>query len=266
MTVWLKITVSCLIFLAGSTSCFSKDHLIISGHPEYPPIMWQQGNTITGAADHMARHIFKELGVPFEIKYTGPWKRVQKYAEKGIIDVILAAYKNPHRVTYMDCTDAFMADPVVIFVKKGRVFPFDKWEDLIGKNGNTNIGESYDPAFDQYIIDHLTIERVPKTRQNFMKLVAERSDYAIIGLYPGLASATVGGYKDKVTALSRPVLEEHFYMTFSKKSKYRHLIPQVNAVIKQLRAQSKIDLWINEYLTYYKSTTPQSPQQSPKAD
>ncbi len=41
------------------------------------------------------------------------------------------------------------------------------------------------------------------------------------------------------------------------------LIPKINGLIKQLRAQSKIDLWINEYLTYYKSTTTQSPQKSP---
>lgn len=259
MTFWPKIVITCLIFYSISGFGFAREPLIISGHPEYPPVMWQQGNTITGAAARMARQIFQELGVPFEIKYTGPWKRVQKYAEKGIIDVIIAAYKNPVRQTYMEYTDPFMTDPVVIFVKRGYAFEFNKWEDLIGKIGNTNIGESYGPVFDRYILDHLTVERVPKTVHNFMKLTAGRIDYAIIGLYPGLASAYIEGYSDRVQPLDKPVLEEHFHMTFSKKSPYRHLVPEVNRIIGRLKEESKIDLWIDEYLKYYRSSKPKEP-------
>ncbi|MCF6248407.1 MAG: transporter substrate-binding domain-containing protein [Desulfobacula sp.] len=257
-TLFRSITYS-IIMLMWTATTFAKGPVIISGHPEYPPITWQQGGTITGAGARMTQYIFQELGVPYEIKYTGPWKRVQKYAEKGIIDVIISAYKNPYRLTYMDYTVSFMTDPVVVFVKKGNKFAYTQWEDLVGKIGNTNIGESYGSAFDRFIINRLTVERVPKTIQNFLKLEACRADYAIIGLYPGLASAHTSGYKDKIEVLSTPILEENFYMTFSKKSEYRHLIPKINVLIKQLRAESKIKIWIDEYLKFYKSTSSQSP-------
>lgn len=259
MVILLRITVCILLFLILIPFSHAAPKVIISGHPDYPPIMWHDGKTIKGAAVRMIQTIFDELKVSYQIKYTGPWKRVQKNAEKGLVDIIVAAYKNPERETFLDYSIPFMSDPVVIFVLSDKVFPFDTWKDLIGKRGNTNIGESYGEKFDRYIEKHLIVERVPKTVHNFMKLDAGRSDYAIIGLYPGLASAYVNGYKNKLKYLAKPIIEENFYVTFSKKSRHRHLMPQVNAYIKKFRAENRIKEWIDEYLSIYYNSQPLPP-------
>lgn len=233
---------------------YAGEPLIISGHPEYPPIMWQEGDTMVGAAAELAKTVFSEIGVPYEIRATGPWKRVQKNARHGRIDVITAAYINPERQNYMVYTIPFMKDPVSVFVIKRKTFPFDKWEDLIGKRGNTALGESYGKAFDLFIEQKLMVEKTPTVMQNFLKLEANRVDYAIIGLYPGLSYASISGFKEKIEVLSTPVVEENFYMTFSKRSKYAHLLPQANSIIARLKDEGRIDIWIQEYLDYYQAS------------
>ncbi|MCP4105164.1 MAG: transporter substrate-binding domain-containing protein [Desulfobacteraceae bacterium] len=248
----ILLLIVCAICQASSVSAGGT--VIISGHPEYPPITWKEGNTITGVAAELAKTVFTEIGVPYEIKTTGPWKRVQMNAREGAIDVITSAYTNPERQTYMDYTIPFMKDPVSVFVMKGNIFPFNRWEDLIGKRGNTVLGESYGKEFDQFIEQKLQVERTSRVIQNFLKLEKGRVDYAIIGLYPGLACATVTGYKDKIEVLSNPIVEENFYMTFSKKSEFRHLLPKANKIIKRLKNEGAVEKWIEKYLDYYKTT------------
>lgn len=237
-----------------SKVCFANDTIIISGHPEYPPITWQEGNKIVGVAIELVQTIFTELNVPYKVVPTGPWARVQMNAEKGRIDVITSLYINPDRQSYMHFCEFFMIDPVSIFVLKGKTFPFKKWEDLIGKKGNTVRGESYGKNFDSFIIERLEIERVTTVAQNFFKLEKERIDYAIIGLYPGLSNASIIGFKEKIEVLPQNITEENLYMAFSKKSKHIKLIPQVNEIIIRLKKEGLIDKWIEKYLKYYEDT------------
>lgn len=245
------LLIACTIFYVALA--FARDKIIISGHPEYPPVTWREGETIVGAAAEMAATIFTELGIPYKFEATGPWKRVQMNARQGIIDVIAAAYHNPTRQQYMDYTIAFMEDPVSVFVLEEKSFPFNKWEDLIGKTGNTALGESYGKKFDQFIKQKLTVERTPTLIQNFRKLEAGHVDYAIIGLYPGLAYASVTGFKDKIAILPNNILEEKFYMTFSEKSEFAHLLPKVNKIITRLKKQGLIEQWIKKYLDHYET-------------
>ena len=76
---------------------FARDILIVSGHPEYPPIMWKENGAIVGVAAELAKTIFTELGLPFESKSTGPWVRVQENAKNEDIDMIVASYINLER-------------------------------------------------------------------------------------------------------------------------------------------------------------------------
>jgi polar amino acid transport system substrate-binding protein len=244
----------CGLVLLGAGPAAAGQPLIVSGHPDYPPVMWEENGTIVGAAAELAKTVFTELGVPFEIRATGPWKRVQLNSREGTIDVIVAAYVNPERLAYMDYTVPFMKDPVVAFVWKGKAFPFRKWDDLAGKLGTTNLGESYEEAFDKFAEQKLNIERVAETVQNFKKLGNGRASYFVFGLYPGLACAAITGYDDKIEVLPQPIVTAEFYMTFSKKSKFGHLIPRVNKIIARLKSQGAIDAWLKKYLKYYKTT------------
>lgn len=226
----------------------------ISGHPSYPPVTWEENGAIVGVGAELARTIFTELGVPFEIKADGRWIRVQKDAESGDLDVVMGIYQNQERKQYLDFTIPFMKDPNVVFVWKGKAFPFRSWNDLIGRRGVANTGESFEEKFDLFIKEKLTVERVPNAVQNFRKLESGRADYYISGLYQGLTLAALEGFEDRVEVLPRPVVTADLHMAFSKKSRYTQLLPRANKIIARLRADGTIDRWIKEYLDYHKKT------------
>jgi polar amino acid transport system substrate-binding protein len=106
--------------------------LVASGHDEYPPFMWRQGNKIIGVGADLTTKIFAELGVKVESRYVGAWERVLRKAEKGQIDLIVGAYKTLERERYMQFPDEhYLAEPVVVFINKTRPVNFVLWQDLV---------------------------------------------------------------------------------------------------------------------------------------
>lgn len=229
-----------------------KKKLIASGHPTYPPVMWRENDKIIGAGAEIVNIILTQIEIPFEIKYTGDWARVQKNAKDGKIDVIVAAYKGDERSTYMDYSIPYMKDPVMIFVKKGNSFPFKSWNDLVGRTGTTNIGESYGQEMDETINTKLDVKRVP-IKKGFQMLIDGKSDYMIIGQYSGVIEAKLIGLIDDVEYLPHPFTVQDFYVTFSKKSKYLDHLPAFNEKLKELIDNGTIDKKIREYQQYWDS-------------
>ncbi len=227
------------------------EKLILSGNPSYPPFMWQAGSTIVGASAKLAEVVFSELETPFEIRAGGPWKRVQESVRRGKIDVIVGLYANPDRKQYILFSQPYIKDPTVIFVKKDRGFPYRGWEDLIGRRGTTMQGESFGEKMDVYIREKLTLARMYSIEANFRKLEEERSDYFLFGYYPGLIQAQKHGYSDKIEVLPEPAAVEWMYIGFSKRSRFKHLLPEVNRIIGRLKEEGKIVEWIEEHLESY---------------
>ena len=90
----------------------------------------------------------------------GTWAEAQAAARDGKADMIFGIYYNDERATYLDYVQpAFMFDEVVVFVAKDKHLPTRDENDLIGKKGVTNRGESYGNDFDAFIKDKLTVAR-----------------------------------------------------------------------------------------------------------
>src|SRR5450830_109084 len=96
--------------------------LIATGNPEYPPFLWrdaQDENHLAGANADLMQAISKEIGVPIEVKYVGPWARVQEEARLGRVDLIAGAFYTPPRLDYMDYFyPAFRETRTAIWTKK----------------------------------------------------------------------------------------------------------------------------------------------------
>jgi polar amino acid transport system substrate-binding protein len=226
--------------------------LVASGHPAWPPIMYQQDDQIVGAGPEIVKKIFTELGVKTVFKYEGTWDVVQSKAKAGTVDVLVAAYKTKERETYMDYSIAYTVDPVVLVVKKGKAFPYDKWEDLIGKKGVVTIGDSYGQDFDNFIKEKLSVEKATTLKEAFDLLDQEKADYFVYALYSTQDYIFKNKISDKVEILSKYVSTENFYMTISKKSSFAKLLPKVNTLlekyvkdgtVKQIIEKNKQSLW-----------------------
>lgn len=216
--------------------------IVSTGHPQYPAIAFKEDDRIEGAAPALVAAIAEELEVPLKSEYMGTWTEAQAAVRDGKADMIVGIYHNDERAAYLDYVEpAFTSDPVVAFVAKDKEFDFEGQDDLIGKKGVTNEGESYGTAFDTFIKDKLTVTRTDGIDAAFEELLAGNADYVLAGYYPGIAEATRLGIKDKVEALEPALLSAEIFIAFSKKSPCASLAPKFGDGVKKLTADGHFD-------------------------
>ncbi|MFZ6647465.1 substrate-binding periplasmic protein [Undibacterium sp. TJN25] len=203
---------------ADDTAC---KHLIATGNPEYPPYLWRDPDNesrLIGANADLMQMLAKEIGVTIEVRYTGPWARVQEEVKLGRADLIAGAFFTVPRLEYMDYFyPAFRETRTVIWTKNNSTLNFRKWSDLVGKQGMTVINNSFGEEFDRYAKESLKISTVPSLEQALKMLSLSRTDYLIYEEDPGLAyvaKMNIAGVKTAPTA----VTNENLYLTLSHKS------------------------------------------------
>jgi len=244
MKRFLRLTVLSALMLTGNAA-FAQDEctkIAATGHPAYPVIAYKDGDNTVGAAPTLVETIAKQINVPLESKYTGTWEEAQAAARDGKVDMIFGIYYNDERATYLDYVQpAFTFDDVAIFVVKGKEFPFTGQDDLIGKKGVTNQGESYGNEFDAFMKDKLDVARANGIDAAFKDLLDWKADYLIAGYFPGLAEAAKEGNKDKVVALNQALLSQEMFVAFSKKSPCRSLASKFGEGITELTTNDSYD-------------------------
>lgn len=239
------------LYLSPEISHSKDDILVSSGNHNYPPSSWREDDQIVGVAADLLRLIFDELGVKVQSPYKGPWKRVQKFAEDGKIDILTTLYKNTEREAYLDFpSEPYMDDSNVIWVKKGKKFPFEKWGDLFEKTGGIVLGDSFGKKFDKFM-KQLNIEQVLNIDQNFKKLSVGRLDYVPAGLYSGTMSIKRLGFENELEYLQKPLLSEGLYIAVSKKSKYRKYLPEIEKAIRKYKDDGTIEHLIQKNMEQY---------------
>ena len=245
----LSFSLFAALALTGNAS-FAADactKIVATGHPQYPAIAYKDGDNIAGAAPMLVEAIAKNLKVPLESKYMGTWEAAQAAARDGKADMIFGIYYNDERATYLDYVKpAFMFDEAVVFVAKDKPFAYKDENDLIGKKGATNQGESYGNDFDAFIKDKLTVARTDGVDGAFKDLLDGKADYVMAGYYSGLAEAAKEGIKDKVEPLSPAILEAEMFVAFSKKSPCRSLAEGFGKGITELTTNDKFDAMLDD--------------------
>jgi len=245
-TTWLIIAVAVLFLAAYLAPRFSLKNklpagLVASGHPEWPPIMYQKDDKIVGAGPEIVAKVFGDLGVKVDSKYEGPWDVVQSKAKDGTVDVLVAAYKTAERETYMDYSIPYTVDPVVLVTKKGKAFSYDNWNDLVGKKGVVTTGDSYGQDFDAFLKDKLTVQQVGTPAEAFALLGNGEADYFVYALYSAENYFFQQKVSDQFEIIPKYVSSENFYLTISKKSSFGSLLPQVNALLEKYKSDGTID-------------------------
>lgn len=252
MKRFLGLTVFVALALTGNAT-FAADEcakITATGHPQYPVIAFRDGGKMVGAAPMLVEAIAKELKIPLESKYMGSWADAQAATRDGKADMIFGIYYNDERATYLDYVKpAFMFDDVAIFVVKGKEFPFKGQDDLIGKKGVTNQGESYGNDFDAFMKDKLDVARTDGIDDAFKDLLAGKADYLIAGYYPGLADAAKAGIKDQVVPLDQALLTAEMFVAFSKKSPCRSLAEGFGKGITEMTTDGRFDKILTDAMT-----------------
>jgi len=232
----LSLFLSCfLLFMFSPLSTLAEETFIVSGNPKAPPVVWEEYNKLTGIGPDLAHSILSELGISYEMQVKGNWQQVQDKCKNGEIDMIVSAYKNDERATYMNYSLPYLPQPTVIIVEKGKEFPFGRWESLIGKKGVSNVGESYGQEFDDFIKDKLNVQFIAFERAIEL-LNRGEADYLIVDLFTALIYSRLLQGEDAIAILDPPVTTQTFHITIGKNSALAKQMPEID---KQLRTLVK---------------------------
>jgi polar amino acid transport system substrate-binding protein len=248
----LRLSVFAALALTSTAAFAAGDcaKITATGHSQYPVIAFKEADAIAGAAPMLVEAIAKQLNIPLQSKSMGSWADAQAAARDGKADMIFGIYHNDERAQYLDYVQpAFMFDDVAVFVAKGKAFPFEGQDDLIGKKGVTNEGESYGNAFDAFMKDKLNVARTNGIDEAFNALLSGKADYLIAGYYPGLAEAAKAGVKDKVEVLDQALLTAEMFVAFSKKSPCAAMADKFGQAITEMTTDGRFDTMLTDATT-----------------
>ena len=224
----------------------------VSGNPKAPPVTWEQYNKLTGVGPDIAQSILDELGIQYVISVEGDWQQVQDKCKNGDIDMIVGAYKNDDRATYMDYSVPYLPQPTVIIVEKGKEFPFGRWESLIGKKGVSNVGESYGQEFDDFIKDKLDVQYIAFERAIEL-LNRGEADYLIVDLFTALIYARLLQGEDAITILDPPVTTQTFHLTIAKTSSLAKQMTAINQKLRTLVKNGTVEKLVYKHFDEWKA-------------
>ncbi|MGM9491018.1 substrate-binding periplasmic protein [Ideonella sp. YS5] len=219
----LAIAVSLALGLAGARAAAQGcAQLVASGNPEYPPYLWRDPDNegrLIGANAELMQWLSKEIGVPIDVQYSGPWGRVQEETRLGHLDLIAGAFFTLPRTEYMDYFHpAFHETRSVIWTRgNNNALKFRRWSDLVGLQGVTVINNSFGEEFDRYAKDKLHINQVASLEQAIQIVQNSRADYLVYEDSPGQAFLARRNIAD-VKMLGDPVARENLYLTISHRS------------------------------------------------
>jgi polar amino acid transport system substrate-binding protein len=228
--------------------------LVASGHPQYPPVMWKEGKSIVGVGPELTAMLFKDLNVTVRSPYLGTWDKVQDQAKQGKVDVLVGLYMTEERKSYIEYSHPYVKDPVVIFVAKGKAFPYTKWDDLTGRKGISTVGDSFGQAFDKFIAEKLTVTRSNNVDDCFVKIIDGAADYFIYAKYSGVFKSEKLGMADKVEYLPVEASVENFYIGIAKKSPYVKYLPEINKRLDELVKSGTVERLVQQYTDRYRKS------------
>jgi polar amino acid transport system substrate-binding protein len=243
-----QIVMFWLVMITGISASAEQDacHLFTaSGNAEYPPYLWrspQNPEVLTGAISGFLHKVSKRLDIKIDLQYSGPWGRTQEEVAAGRIDFIAGAFYTDARSERMDyLRPAFQLTRTVVWVNNEKPFEFNRWEDLVGRQGVTVIHNSFGQEFDDFARKHLTVHQVGSLEQGLKMLNGQRVDYVLYEENPARAYAARNGYLN-IHPLAQEISSEPLYLTLSKKSACNS--PELRAQIEKVLVQAKEENWM----------------------
>lgn len=231
--------------------------LVYSANPSYPPYHWVgEDGRLEGASIDLLKMVAPQGLVLKPVVL--PWKRALALAEQGGVDLLLSLRNTPERAKFLKFTSArAFPNPVVVFIRGDRSFPFASWADLKGRRGGISLGDTFGNGFDEYWRAELSIEEAKNMEANFEKLEAGRIDYFVTSKYVGEAYSASRPLKHGIVQLGKPVSNQDIHFGFSRRSPCADLAEQMDRKLRELDKKGVLEQLLRAHLRRLKEKPPQ---------
>lgn len=239
---WLVQTALLWLLLNGLAGASLADEVMITANDSRPPKMYlDPDGRPRGILIDILQYLERETGHKFIVDLK-PFARALNDAAKGQ-EGIMAFSKNPERQEIFDFSNEVMFwDELVLVVRKGSEFPFDRVEDLSGKRLGIPPSGSFGRAFDKAAKEGLftTVGGAHPAFQLGM-LSAGRLDAVLVsvgkaGLTAILESpqyARAVKHPQEYSILPKPLASDPNYLAFAKIMNRKSLLNDVDKALRK---------------------------------
>lgn len=212
----------------------------VAGKPDFPPLSWQKDKKLQGIAYSVIEQVLGELDITVQVKPAVPWKRVLQEGRNGEVDFIVAVRETQERAEYLEFVPTPMMESAQnVFYRSDE--SFETLQDLKGKVGGVTLGLRFNDDFTKYASENLDLKKVPKLKQNILKLRSNRIDYFISPLLPTLHFIHQNDIKADINFMLNPLFVIEEKVAMSKKSSCIKHIAEIDKRLRLLSESGKID-------------------------
>lgn len=216
----------------------------------YPPFYQIKNGAATGIAVDLAKAMFTRLERDYSLSIY-PLKRSLSMLESGQADCVIILIKTPQRQKFLRFTEPIITARGLIWssTQRGKsAVHFNTLKDLRKYKIGTTRGYSYGPEFDSFL-DTMNVETANSDYSNLLKLLEHRID-----IFPGnelVVQALIKQHpelRNKFLRSSKTFFEWDLRIAVSRKSQLVRFLPEIEAVLSDLKQEGVVDAIIQSYL------------------
>ena len=223
----------------GELKLVEAGKLIVSTNAEFPPYEYYDANEIVGIDVEIAKAIADKMGLELEVK-DGAFDAIIAEVVSGKADVGIAGMTaTDERKQNVDFSDSYATGTQVIIVKEGS--EIKSAADLEGKSIGVQLGTTGDIMATD--VKDSKVEQYNKGMDAVQALSQGKIDAVIIDNEPAKF------YEKEVSGLK--ILDEAFAVeeyAIALKKGNTELQTKINEILKELKAEGKIDEIIAKYI------------------
>ena len=240
------------VFFTTTQTAYTDQVLELVTHESVPPYIWQENGKSKGIEIEIVQELFSRINQKYIIKHD-PWKRALKRVETGISDIIFPAFKTEEREIFAIYPE-YPIDTMEfsIFVRKDKVFKYEKAEDLKGKIIGLGRGYSAGPVFDEARKkNYFRVEETNTTENDIRKLLNGRIDCFVQQDSVGRYYIKQAGALDRIQTLESPAGNKiPTFLIISKKADIENkdlLVSRISKTLGEMWKDGTIEKIIHRY-------------------
>ncbi len=211
---------------------------------DFPPYEYRENNIPKGILVDAIKDIFSTIGEPLTLEFL-PFKRAFVSVKKGHVDGLFNFYKVPERMPYFDYSEPLIDNELVFFVSTDSKLVYRELKDLDHLRVGVILGYSYGEAFDKST-QFYRMKSYTHT-VSFYKLADRQIDIYPCDRYVGLYIVKNEKMSQKIKILPTPLKLMKGHIGFTK-GKHNRLIQKLNPVIREMKQNGKLEMYIDKYV------------------
>ncbi|MGI9273757.1 MAG: transporter substrate-binding domain-containing protein [Endozoicomonas sp.] len=223
--------------------------VVLSGHPNLPPVVWGDSQIITGAAPELVRNILQKHQIEVVSDYLGGNRRVLRKMQSGVVDINPAMVRTPEDEQYVQFIEpAIYTQSYSVIIKRGAENIPKNWEDLVKLQGVTPKGLSFGHDFDLFARDNLKLIRTFNAKQGLMMLNVGRVDYAIYPNIQGDLFVSLLDFEGRFEKAPVEIASFKLHIGISDKIGCKLPVKKIAEELKYLHKSGRADHTVNDNL------------------